>query len=150
MQRPTRLCMVPSGGHIPVPQTLKQQPSFHAITVLTLMVITSPFVPAMLHSSPCVACWWLLQGSKGLMWVVQVADIPLILCLIWCPRGFLYFHYEEWNLGFLQRFMSKLCSSVLHLFQYYENYWDVSQFWRLRLKCWLNLAKKEEQWQKCR
>ena len=49
------------------PQPLKQQPTFHSITVLTLMVMSSPFVPSMLYSSPCVACRWLLQGSKDLI-----------------------------------------------------------------------------------
>lgn len=49
------------------PQPLKQQPTFHSITVLTLMVMSSPFVPGMLYSSPCVACRWLLQGSKDLI-----------------------------------------------------------------------------------
>ncbi len=54
-------------GHIPAPQPLKQQLTFHSITVLTLMVMSSPFVPSMLYFSPCVACRWLLQGSKGLI-----------------------------------------------------------------------------------
>lgn len=54
-------------GHIPALQPLKQRPTFHSITVLTLMVMSSLFVQSMLYSSPCVACRWLLQGSKGLI-----------------------------------------------------------------------------------
>lgn len=43
-------------GHIPVPQPLKQQPNFDAITILTLMVMSSPHILEMFYSSHCVAC----------------------------------------------------------------------------------------------